>query len=234
MYTIIGADGKEYGPVPADKVRDWIANGRANADTRIKAAGGAWTTVGALPEFNPAASPRLTTPAPVAGGSPFTAPAAAAPAAGGPVELAGRGTRLLAVLLDSLIAFCVALPGFIILGVSGIFADQSSDANPAALAAGFGLLGLGLLTLLGVQIWMLSTRGQTIGKRIMGVKIVKVGDHSNPGFVHAFLLRSFVNGLIGGIPVVGGIYSLVDILFIFREDRRCIHDLIASTVVVKA
>jgi len=51
MYTIIGADGKEYGPVPADKVRDWIAAGRANAQTRIKADNGAWTTLGALPEF---------------------------------------------------------------------------------------------------------------------------------------------------------------------------------------
>lgn len=232
MYTIIGADGKEYGPVPADKVRDWIANGRANADTRIKAAGGNWTTVGALPEFGAAPARAFTAPAPAAGGSPFTAPPA--PAASGAVELAGRGTRLVAVILDSMIGFGVALPGLITLGISGVFAEQSSEANPAALAAGFGLLGIGLLALLGVQIWMLSTRGQTIGKRIMGVKIVKFDDHSNPGFVHAFLLRSFVNGLIGGIPVVGGIYSLVDICFIFREDRRCIHDFIASTVVVKA
>jgi len=233
MYTIIGADGKEYGPVPADKVRDWIANGRANADTRIKAAGGNWTTVGALPEFGAAPARAFTTPAPAAGGSPFTAQPAPAPGAGAPVELAGRGTRLLAVILDSLIAFALALPGLIVLGVSGAF-SQPDDPNPAVLAGGLALLGLCLLGLLGVQIWMLSTRGQTIGKRIMGVKIVKFDDHSNPGFVHAFLLRSFVNGLIGGIPVVGGIYSLVDICFIFREDRRCIHDFIASTVVVKA
>lgn len=50
--------------------------------------------------------------------------------------------------------------------------------------------------------------------------------------VHAFVLRSFVNGLIGAIPCIGSIYALVDIVFIFREDRRCLHDLLASTVVV--
>lgn len=51
-------------------------------------------------------------------------------------------------------------------------------------------------------------------------------------FVHCFLLRLFVNGLIAAIPCVGLIYSIVDICFIFREDRRCIHDLLAQTCVV--
>lgn len=76
MYTIIGADGKEYGPVPADKVRDWLAAGRADAQTRIKPVGGAeWTTVGALPEFGlgggavaaTPAEPPANRPAPLAG-----------------------------------------------------------------------------------------------------------------------------------------------------------------------
>ncbi|HIM18116.1 MAG TPA: RDD family protein, partial [Dehalococcoidia bacterium] len=30
------------------------------------------------------------------------------------------------------------------------------------------------------------------------------------------------------------VYSVVDALFIVRSDRRCIHDLIAGTVVVKS
>lgn len=86
MFTILGADGKEYGPVPADKIRDWIAGGRANAQTRIKAVGATeWTTIGALPDF---AAPE---PAPAA--APDTTPAAApaaAPAAltGSPAEIA--------------------------------------------------------------------------------------------------------------------------------------------------
>jgi uncharacterized RDD family membrane protein YckC len=35
------------------------------------------------------------------------------------------------------------------------------------------------------------------------------------------------------IPVIGGFLPLVDVLFIFRHDRRCIHDLLAGTNVVK-
>ncbi|HYC70350.1 MAG TPA: hypothetical protein VEB66_04025 [Opitutaceae bacterium] len=64
MYTIIGADGREYGPVSAEKVRDWIAAGRANAQTRIKAVDAAeWTFIGALPEFAGAAAPAAVAPA---------------------------------------------------------------------------------------------------------------------------------------------------------------------------
>ncbi|HOX57706.1 MAG TPA: DUF4190 domain-containing protein [Candidatus Paceibacterota bacterium] len=39
MYRIIGADGREYGPVPAIQLREWIAEGRANALTRARAEG---------------------------------------------------------------------------------------------------------------------------------------------------------------------------------------------------
>lgn len=52
MYTIIGADGKEYGPVAADKIRGWIAAGRANAQTQCRRDGDtAWSTLGSVPEF---------------------------------------------------------------------------------------------------------------------------------------------------------------------------------------
>lgn len=75
MFTIIGADGKEYGPVPVDRVRDWIAGGRANSETRIKRLGETeWTTLGALPEFD-------LTPAP-----PTRAPGTPPPPPAAPVE----------------------------------------------------------------------------------------------------------------------------------------------------
>src|SRR5215471_5688329 len=52
MYRIIGADGKEYGPVPADQLRRWIAEGRADANTRIAIEGSAeWKALGTVPEF---------------------------------------------------------------------------------------------------------------------------------------------------------------------------------------
>lgn len=53
MYRIIGADGREYGPISAEQLRQWIAEGRAVATTRVLREGALeWTTLGALPEFS--------------------------------------------------------------------------------------------------------------------------------------------------------------------------------------
>ena len=59
----------------------------------------------------------------------------------------------------------------------------------------------------------------------------EVGNDSeaNGGFVSNVLLRVIVNTVLSLIPF----YTLVDILLIFREDRRCIHDMIAGTKVVQ-
>jgi hypothetical protein len=52
MYKIIGADGKEYGPITADQLRQWIAEGRANALTKILAEGTTeWKALSEFPEF---------------------------------------------------------------------------------------------------------------------------------------------------------------------------------------
>lgn len=54
MYKIVGADGRPYGPITADQLRRWIAEGRANAYTQTLAPGATeWKPLGALPEFAP-------------------------------------------------------------------------------------------------------------------------------------------------------------------------------------
>ena len=58
MYKIIGADQKQYGPVSADEVRQWIAEGRANGQTLIQAEGQAdWRPLSSFPEFANVAQP---------------------------------------------------------------------------------------------------------------------------------------------------------------------------------
>lgn len=82
MFTIIGADGKEYGPVSADKIREWIAAGRANAQTQARRDGeSAWSTIGSLPEFSAHFG---ATPPPAAAFAP--APAATAPTTRGAID----------------------------------------------------------------------------------------------------------------------------------------------------
>jgi len=38
-YKIIGADGLEYGPVSAEQIRQWMAEGRVNSKTKLQAEG---------------------------------------------------------------------------------------------------------------------------------------------------------------------------------------------------
>src|SRR5436190_10819490 len=52
MYRIIGADQKEYGPVSADQLRRWIAEGRASGASLIRSEGATeWQPLSAFPEF---------------------------------------------------------------------------------------------------------------------------------------------------------------------------------------
>lgn len=52
MYKIIGGDGREYGPISAEQLRQWITEGRANAQTQVLPEGAtSWQPLGSLPEF---------------------------------------------------------------------------------------------------------------------------------------------------------------------------------------
>ena len=69
MYKIIGADGREYGPITADQLREWIAEGRASAQTWALAEGAAqWKPLTEYLEFAPALGrtpPPLSAPGPI-------------------------------------------------------------------------------------------------------------------------------------------------------------------------
>jgi hypothetical protein len=53
MYRILGADGREYGPVSAEQLRRWIAEGRANAATSARAdSASEWKPLAQFPEFS--------------------------------------------------------------------------------------------------------------------------------------------------------------------------------------
>jgi len=72
MYIVIGGDGKEYGPKASVEVRDWIAEGRLNAQSQIKEqSDDEWKVLGSLQEFaadfagsNPAIPQTGVTPPP--------------------------------------------------------------------------------------------------------------------------------------------------------------------------
>jgi uncharacterized RDD family membrane protein YckC len=153
--------------------------------------------------------------------------AAATPQAPPPAApLATLSQRLSAALIDG-----VPLAAIFFLTQSGLPDEDGQGGSDLQVAIGLILM----LALAGCNLYLLATRGQTIGKKLQRIRIVALeGDH-HPGLFRVFWLRSFINGLIGSIPLFGPIpvYSLIDVLCIFGRERRCIHDYLAQTRVVQ-
>lgn len=82
--------------------------------------------------------------------------------------------------------------------------------------------------------YLLATRGQSIGKMLLRVRIVDYDTGALLPLSKLVGLRLVPVWIVSLIPYVGGILSLIDVLFIFGSERRCVHDLIAGTRVVVA
>lgn len=142
---------------------------------------------------------------------------------------ADLGKRFLGSLADGLAAMVFVGPGAALL----VAADEGGGGDDSPLAiTGLVLLGVGVLALLGLQLYLLGTRSQSIGKYMVKTQIHDYESGGPAGFVKCFLLRGIVSGLIGAVPCIGHIYNLADICFIFGEEHRCLHDRIAGTYVV--
>lgn len=139
--------------------------------------------------------------------------------------LAGRGRRLAATVIDLLL---VVITGFALLLVTGALEDAEDYASsyfylriPALGVAAWLLLN-------GAPLWR---RGQSIGKLILGIRIVRLdGDLPGP-LVH--LGRAFFFLLLYASATPLGVLALIDHVLILRADRRCLHDLLLRTEVVR-
>jgi uncharacterized RDD family membrane protein YckC len=146
-------------------------------------------------------------------------------------EAAGRGTRLVGVILDGIIAGAlVYVPLAIGVATSGRPLMVNAHVNGQAIAgAGLWLALLGFVAWVWLTILFVSRNGQSIAKKLLGIKVVR-SDGSKASLGRIFLLRNVVNTLLGIIPL----YGFVDALLIFGEARQCVHDKIADTIVIKA
>ncbi len=166
--------------------------------------------------------------------NPYATPEAQIETATGGAPLAGRGTRLLAAILDGLLYGIAWIPGGFVMFETLANSDDSElgidygEVFSAPLGIVSAVIWLAILT---VNLVWLSQRGQTIFKRVLGIRIVLVSDESNPGFLRAGLVRYIVFMFVGLVPV-GGLINLIDVLLIFNSERRCLHDFLAGTKVV--
>lgn len=142
---------------------------------------------------------------------------------------ASRGRRLAAALLDCVIVLATFVPAFFWGFFSALHASTLGK-----MPGGYGVAMLLILCIVGViNCVLLSKYGQTIGKRMLGIKVVRTGgDEVSLG--RFIFLRFLPVVLLGRIPVLGPFIGLVDCLLIFGDDRRCLHDVFADTIVVYA
>ncbi|HEZ0697817.1 TPA: RDD family protein [Neisseria meningitidis] len=169
------------------------------------------------------------------------------------VGIAGAGDRILAALLNQLFTFLVLLVPF-----AGLIAFAiKNEGRIGGSEEIFGLLwgmtsfwvGLaGILVYTVVQIYYMSRDGQSLGKKIMRIRVLKT-DGRNPSFVGTVLVREIawsvlvaiiaaVIGLAVGdngenaINLLAFLANFV-LLFMVKRDRRTLYDILADTVVVK-
>jgi uncharacterized RDD family membrane protein YckC len=144
-----------------------------------------------------------------------------------PALKASRLRRLFASMIDSLLMSVIVLPAMFLGGLFELAATAPMSwgysIKTGALAAIVFLLLNGLL---------LIQRGQTLGKMMLSIKIVK--EDCSAADASTLLIRYAVYFMGNLIPVIGALFGLVNVLFIFGDRKQCLHDRIASTIVVNA
>lgn len=145
--------------------------------------------------------------------------------------LATPGERFLGALIDGLINIPIAIliwGGLFLIGVIGSWQDMGKIGISYSIL--ISVLSFALV--MAIQWKFLKATGQTIGKKVAKTRIVTM-DGRKPEITDLIFKRYAFMSFIGLIPLVGGILSLVNVLLVFKSDRRCLHDMIAGTQVVK-
>ncbi|GAA5614935.1 hypothetical protein Spla01_06139 [Streptomyces platensis] len=189
------------------------------------------------------APPPGGTPPPGAGGPYAGGPSGGGPYAGDPYggqygvadplagmpPLANRGRRLVARIIDAII---VGVPVWLIMtAIVGGVDFFSTDGEMAGRQS--TISGVTLLVYLIYEGLMLSSRGQTVGKMAMKIRVAMLADgsipHGQPGWV-----RAAVYSLPEIVPCCGFIFWLINVLWCTWDKpyQQCLHDKAAKTVVV--
>jgi len=145
-------------------------------------------------------------------------------------ELASLGLRLGGAFIDGSIALMLLFQLLFATGYldwenmkAGIQPDQATKLKTAVI--GFVLF---LLT----QGFFLKATGQTIGKKILGMRIVTL-DNEKPDFLKLVFLRYATVRVISLVPILGAVFGLANCIAIFiGSERRCLHDRFAGTKVI--
>jgi len=149
------------------------------------------------------------------------------------MELASRGSRLGAQMLDGLIIAIIIIPLIFALYFFSGQAASMEDFFTNYLSRNSLLIAISsFIIYLLIQGYFLWKNGQTLGKKILKIKIVR-RNGERASFPRIIFLRHLIITALGYIPLIGGFIGLIDPLLIFRESKACLHDEFADTKVIK-
>lgn len=143
------------------------------------------------------------------------------------LNLASRWKRLAAAFIDCFFAVIVMVP---LLLIAGVF-PQAANGQQVTLGQQIVIIMIGWAVFLIMNGYLLNTKGQTLGKAAVNIKMVDA-EGNVPSFGKLLGLRYLLPALVAYIPLVGGLLAIADALFIFSQDKRCLHDQLAGTWVV--
>ena len=156
------------------------------------------------------------TPPPAAGGY------SAAGAGDVPANLADPVKRLIAALIDAGAVIAIIIVAFILAAILGAIVDVLGLL--VAFVGYLGALGFYIYNAVITQ----GNTGQTIGKKMQGIKVVGEGTGQPLGVGGAFV-RWLVHGFVDGICMAGYIYG-----FFINPKRQTVGDMVAKSYVVNA
>lgn len=144
------------------------------------------------------------------------------------INLASRRARLWASVID--VTLIVMFFAVVFYGTTywNMAINQDLSLNEQLLS-----LFLGFAVYPGFNGYLLHKRGQTVGKWVLGIKIVSIESSGVLRLWKVFFARYVPQVLVALIPIAGRFLILINDLFIFRKDKRCVYDLIAGTKVIK-
>ncbi len=144
--------------------------------------------------------------------------------------LASRWRRLFATLIDAILVPFVTI---IIVMLTNVMEDAEDYQDSFWM---LHVLLLAIASYLLLNGYWLYKSGQTIGKKLLKIQIVSIGNLETPApFWRLICVRAlFFPLLFLAIAPPLTLIPLLDQLFIFRRNRRCLHDLVSGTVVVQS
>lgn len=154
------------------------------------------------------------------------------------LELASPGARLGARILD-IVIMVVVMGVLFLLGVAALLTPSSGDPviddeATISLAVFFSFMALAAVVGLLYEVVMIAMRGQTLGKMMTSIKVVRADNGLGPGWGKS-IGRWIIPAVLGFIPAVGWLlYLLVYLSLLWDSARQGWHDKAAGTLVVKA